>query len=157
MLILLLSCLLSVANSLHPQYKPRIDPKAVRFDREDNCVYPGYKAGGGRVVIDPITSPSATLHTNELNSLLAFGTRGGSIGDKVVAKISQYSAIATAKAGKKLATSIGLFGAVFGGLLDLAKPSTGDILDSVNKAIEKLTDEVCNMHSVVRACERERV
>ncbi|XP_032238018.2 uncharacterized protein LOC5512710 [Nematostella vectensis] len=114
----------------------------VRRDDTGTCKYEGYKPGGGIPNIKPIQSPVCKGFTNTL------GFVSGIIGKTAGAgrALSQVATLveATAKVGKVLSAGFGVFAVAFNIISSFSKPTPNEILKRVDKAFEKLTEDMNN-------------
>ena len=106
-----------------------------------DCLFTGYKPGGGDTEISPITAPTAKLQENQLDNIVTIGKEGAGLSETAVSSITEFTK-KLAKVGPKLAQSFGIVGALIGGFSELISPGPEDVIEAVNKAISDLTDEV---------------
>ena len=138
LLLFSLCVILALTSAKHHNHHKRW----VRQDGfNDLCSFHGYKPGGGRKVVSPLTSLTAQRQYNVLKNILHFGSTTAGIEETEVQHIVEYSQ-KMESIGLKLAISQGIFGSVMGGLSSLVEPSTMDVLDSIDRAIQGMVNEV---------------
>ena len=105
------------------------------------CTYKGYVPGGVLPNIKPIASPVAKAQKDALTQILSFGAKGSAVAMHSTNAAKAFLNV-FAKTAPKIASSLGVFGAALGVLTEFTKPTAQDLLNEVNKALKKLTDEV---------------
>ena len=122
--------------------KPRsAEPKVKTKSMTGQCLFTGYKPGGGETEISRITAPTAKLQENQLDNIVTIGKEGAGLSETAVSSITEFTK-KLARVGPKLAQSFGIVGALIGGFAELTSPGPEDVIDAVNKAISDLTNEV---------------
>jgi len=103
------------------------------------CQFTGYVPGGNRVILQPISSPNADNQGRAIaQAANGCGYRTQVIG--AVLDFGQYSKKFKA-AAKVMSSCLGVWGSVVGGFL-FKQPTTANVLDAMNSAFDKLTQEV---------------
>jgi len=107
------------------------------------CAFNGFKPGGGKVSITKIKAPVAELENKLLGTLFNRGSRFFLAGRATAAAAKEIKVIADiAKNLGKVAAVMGVIGQAFGVLSDIASNNVQDVVNAVNKALEKLTQEI---------------
>ena len=107
------------------------------------CTFKRYKPGGNHPVISRITAPKASIQGKALRTISGKIGQGLTAEGNVANVVSKFSET-FAKVAGKLAGTLGVFGAAFGVINPLTKPTVGDILSATNRAIAQLCREVDN-------------
>jgi len=113
----------------------------IRLDSKTGCNYEGYAPGGRVKKVDQIEAPIAELAEGGLNAALGGLVQASHVSSATANAVGEFVE-KYAKVAPKLGASLGLFGAAFGFLDSLGKPSLSDVMKSVNTAIQDLTDEM---------------
>ena len=108
------------------------------------CTYTGYKPGGGKPNIQPITAPEANMGAKVVSQVAGLGSRGTILAMHATKLTEAFKkgGATFLKIAPKLAPALGVFGAALGFVGALTSPTPQDILDEANKAIKELTDAV---------------
>ncbi|XP_048578938.1 uncharacterized protein LOC116613947 [Nematostella vectensis] len=137
-----LALALIVLGSLTRETAGRKKKFDVRRDDTGTCKYEGYKPGGGIPNIKPIQSPVCQGFTNSLgfvSGIIGQSTGAGRALSTVATLVEK-----TAKVAKVLSAGFGVFAAAFSIISTFSRPTPNDILKRVDKAFEKLTDDMNN-------------
>ena len=108
----------------------------------DHCTFKGYAPGGNKVTVQRIIAPTAKIEKGIFSGLAgnmakaSSGTQHASMLLKGFGKLGNIA--------PKLGPALGLFGVGFSVIKSFTDPSPQDILDEVNKAVGKLTEEMNN-------------
>ena len=105
------------------------------------CAFNGYKPGGNAVTVSKIEAPVAKLQASALSKIASLTSKTAGLSMHSVNALKAFGDIFS-KIAPKLASSLGVFGAVMGFVNEFTKPTPADIIKATNKAISKLTDEV---------------
>ena len=105
------------------------------------CAFNGYKPGGNAVTVSKIEAPVATLQASALSKIASLTSKTAGLSMHSINALKAFGDIFS-KIAPKLASSLGVFGAVMGFVTEFTKPTPADIIKATNKAISKLTNEV---------------
>jgi len=113
----------------------------IRLDTKTGCNYEGYAPGGKVKEVGQIKAPIAELAKGGLSAALGGLVEASHVSSATANAVGEFVE-KYAKVAPKLGASLGLFGAAFGFLDSVGKPSISDVMKSVNTAIQDLTDEM---------------
>ena len=105
------------------------------------CQFNGYKAGGADIEISDIDAPTATLQSNQIDTIVNIGKNGGALSQNAVDTITTFTD-SMKKVGPKLAQSFGIIGVLGGVIAEVSQPGVGDVIAAMNIAMAELTTEV---------------
>lgn len=111
----------------------------IRKDSLTDCTYDGYAPGGKVKSVGEIKAPVAELSMHGLGGVVGDAKSMADLTSPAISAINEFKD-EFSKVAPKLGACLGVFGALTGALMDIGKPGPQDILNSVNTAIEDLTN-----------------
>jgi len=115
----------------------------------DHCTFKGYAPGGNKVTVQRIIAPTAKIEKGILSGLAGNMAKASSGTQHATMLLKGFGKLANI--APKLGPALGLFGVGFSMVKSFTDPSPQDILDEVNKAVGKLTEEMNNRLDEMKA------
>lgn len=101
----------------------------------------GYRPGGGIPIIEPIDAPVARAQKISIAFMAGKLSPASALGKELVNGAKTFYKLYE-NVAPKLVSGLGIFSASMGVLGSLTKPTPQDLLNIVNKAFKKLTDDI---------------